>query len=55
MTVRNHLTFGAHVRRLKRKLNLSWVVRGVDVLILLSCGVLIGMFIGAGLMFIGRG
>ena len=55
MKVRNHLTFGAHIRRFKRKLHFSWVVRGVDVLIMLGFSVVIGMFIGAGLMYLGRG
>jgi hypothetical protein len=55
MVVRNHLTFGAHIRRFKRKLNFSWVVRGVNVLIMLVCSVVIGMVIGAGLMYLGRG
>ena len=48
--IRNHLTLGAHMRRMRRNLSLSWALAGRDVLITFACGVMSGMLIGFGLL-----
>jgi hypothetical protein len=50
---RNYFTVRQHIRRFKRKLNLSWALHGRDVAILFIGGVLAGLFLGVAILTLG--